>query len=214
MKIHSDSKIILVLLLFTLIGICVRVANGHALISPNLIYSPGTRSVLPGTATPEDTARSFYMFIDEGEYERAWDISIEPNWLGDSTALYKAAVQASPASFSGWTDKVNFTKRLVMELGRKGTWIRLNNISAQQAEYTLDPVTDDVVKALHPEDVHRIRVEGHLLGACSIFQWEKDLVVLTLGGEHKILLEGTKRAKSFFYQSWISNIERIADLRK
>ncbi|MCP4395859.1 MAG: hypothetical protein GY801_00915 [bacterium] len=214
MKTHSDNTIILFLSLFVLIGIFVRLASGYALISHSLTYSPGTRNVLPGTATPADTARSFYMFIDEGEYESAWDISIEPDWLGEAEALYKAAVESSPSSFSGWIGKVDFTERLAMELGKKGTWIRLNNISAQKAEYALDPLTDDVVKALHPEDVHTLRVEGHLLGACSIFQWEKDVVVLTLGGEHKILLEGTKNAKSFFYQSWFSTIERIADLRK
>ncbi len=197
-----------------LIGIVVRLASGHALISHSLVYSPGTRNVLPGTATPEDTARSFYMFINEGEYELAWDISIEPDWLGDSSALYKLAVESSPSSFAGWTAKTDFTERLVMELGKKGSWIRLNNISAQKTEYTLDPLRDDITKALHPEKIHTIRVQGHLLGACSIFRWEKDVVVLTLGGEHKILLEGTKSAKSFFYQSWFSNIERIADLRK
>ena len=214
MNIHHDRTIILALVLCGVIGAVVRLASGHPLLSADLTYAPGTRNIVPGTATPEDTVRSFYMFIDAGQYEQAWDISIEPAWLGALTASYKAAVQASPSSFTGWTGKADFTKRLTMELGNNGTWVRLNNIYAQPSELVLSPVTHELIKALHPEEVRTIRVKGHLLGACSIFRWEKDVVVLTLGGEHKLLLEGTKNVKSLFYQSWFSNIERIADLRK
>ena len=57
----------LILLLFLVLGIFLRLASGHPLLSASLTYSPGTRNILPGTATPEDTARSFYIFIDEGE---------------------------------------------------------------------------------------------------------------------------------------------------
>ena len=101
-----------------------------------------------------------------------------------------------------------------MELGKNGTWIKLNNIQAQKLGKGASDLTSELLKSLKPEEVHSVRVKGHLLGACSIFQWEKDVLVITLGGEHKLLLEGTKKAKSFFYHSWLSNIKRIADLRK
>ena len=63
---HRDRRITLVLLLFLLIGAFVRLAGGNALISSNLTFSSGTQVDLPGTGTPEDTAESFYVFLDKG----------------------------------------------------------------------------------------------------------------------------------------------------
>ncbi len=100
-----------------------------------------------------------------------------------------------------------------MELGVNGIWLKLNNIQAHKLESDSGDLPEEIVDTLDPEEVYAVRVNGHLLGACSIFKWEKDVTVVNIMGEYKIFLDGTKQAKSFFYQSWFSNIEKIADLR-
>jgi len=214
MNISRDSRIAFVLLLFLLIGAFVRLAGGHALISANLTYSSGTTNVLPGIGTPEDTVTSFYGFIGKGLYANAWEISIEPDWTGQATVPYKTEVKPSLASSPAGRKKEHFIKRLNEELGSYGSSLKLNNIQAHRLARGRNDLTAEIVQTLQPEEVYAVQVSGHLLGACSIFQWEKEVTVINIGGEYKVILDGTKQAKSFFYQSWFANIERIADLRK
>jgi hypothetical protein len=205
--------IFLMLLFFLAVGAFIRLAGGYALILPNLTYSSGSPHVLPGTETPEDTARSFYIFLDQGNYEHAWDISIEPDWIGNAPVAYKTEVVPSLATFAGWTNKTTFMTRLNRELGVNGIWLKLNNLQAQRLDRQVDGFAQELVERLDPEDVYVVRVRGHLLGACSIFQWEKEVPVIKIGGAYKVLLAGTKKAKTLFYQSWFTNIERIGDLK-
>ena len=60
---------------------------------------------------------------------------------------------------------------------------------------------------------YSVSVHGSILGACSIFSWNKKLTVLQVGRSYRVLLDGGKEANSFYYQSWFTGFERIGDLR-
>lgn len=200
------------LLLLFAAGAFLRFAGGRALISTDLVYAKGGEQKLPGTRTPEDTVRSFYLLIDRGSYEQAWEMSVEPNWKGVSFVPYKDEVVAGSSPNITWTGKEEFSRRLEMELGVNGIWLRLHDVEAEtlgESENTVDPL----LEVLSPEAVYLVRATGTLLGACTIFGWDKDLRVVRIDGEYRVFLEGTKAAKSFFYQSWFSNIEKIGTLR-
>jgi hypothetical protein len=207
-------RLVPTVLLFVLFaaGAFLRFAGGRALISTDLIYAKGAQQKIPGTRTPEDTVRSFYLLVDRGLYEQAWEISVEPNWKGVSFVPYKDEVVAGSSANMTWTGQEEFSRRLEMELGVNGIWLRLHAVQAEtlgKCENSSDPA----LAALFPEAVYDVRATGTLLGACTIFGWDKDLRVVRIDGEYRVFLEGTKAAKSFFYQSWFSNIEKIGTLR-
>jgi hypothetical protein len=58
-----------------------------------------------------------------------------------------------------------------------------------------------------------VRARGTLLGACTIFSWQKTLPVSGEGGRFRLLLSGTKPANSLFYQEWFADLRRIGSLR-
>ena len=211
------KRVYLLLLCTFLMGALVRVLGGNSILHNALIYSSGKKDKPPGVKTPEAIVKSFYMFIDNGEYDRAWEISLEPDWRRDRTAVtYRDEVREEPGSFPGWTGRDSFVARLTQSLGESGRGITLNNIETHESDkLPIDEVTQ--IKNRYDKivfnEVYSVRVSGQLLGACSIFKWEKDLLVLDIDGDYKVLLGGTKRKNSFFYQSWFSNISRIGDLR-
>ncbi len=222
------KKFTLFLCSLFVIGSLIRIIAGNALFSTDLTYSSGRKGKVPGTKTPQDTVKSFYMLIDSGNYEKAWEICLEPDWAGDRRVTYKDPVRASDSILpgwtssgctspgcrsSGWTSKEDFVNRLEQEIGRGGYGVTLHNIQVQQMEKMDRHILSSPFKIEAIEDVVSILVEGQMLGACSIFKWEKSVVVLSVEGKYKILLEGTKEPNSFFYQTWFSHIEKIGDLR-
>jgi len=209
------------MLLFSLfaIGALVRLFTNNLLISTDLIYASGHRQVYPGTRTPEDTVKSFYLFIDNGLYDKAWEISLEPDWTGGMCSIsYLDAVKSDPSLFAGWTKKEDFEERLKKELGITGLSITLNDIQTHRLKAKgakcIDSELVEMVTDHHElKDIYTIKATGKMLGACSIFKWEKDLVVLNINEKYKVLLNGTKQKNSFFYNSWFSNLEHIGNLR-
>jgi len=212
-----------------ILGFFIRILSGSPAIHTDLVYSPGIRQKPPGTRTPGDTAVSFYMLLDNGQYEQAWELVLEPDFVGTGrVAEFSEQVEADPGDFHGWTDKERFAERMKQELGPGGTGITLKNIRVDSvdlidfAQYeSKHPLQWNLLKessiqgSLLPraEGVYFVDVSGSLLGACTIFRWDKQIVVLRIDKEYRLLLSGTKSAKSFFYQSWFSNIEKIGNLR-
>jgi hypothetical protein len=192
-------------------GVFLRAGSGTALLSSNLVYAAGLPATLPGTRTPEDTARSFYLLLDRGEYAKAWDLALEPDWNGGIRVPYRSALVPS-GSLSGWTGKPAFVERLTDELGAGGYWLRLNGVEATEnpSGAPLEPVVRERLGAQLVTPVH---VTGSLLGACTIFHWEKDLPVVRIGKGYKVLLPGTKAANEQYYQAWFTNIRKIGTLR-
>jgi hypothetical protein len=211
------NKICLLLLCIFLVGALVRVLSGTSILHSALIYSAGKKDRPAGVKTPEAVVKSFYIFIDTGEYERAWEISLEPVWGSDRiTVAYRDEVSEDSGAFSGWTEKDKFVARLIQSLGERGQGITLNSIETHETgKLRIDEVTriKNQYSRMDFDEAYSVRTSGQLLGACSIFKWEKDLVVFNINGNYKVLLDGTKNKNSFFYQSWFLNISRIRDLK-
>jgi len=212
-----------------ILGFFIRILSGSPAIHTDLVYSPGIRQRPPGTRTPGDTAVSFYMLLDNGQYEQAWELVLEPDFVGTGrAAAFTEKVGPGSGTFYGWTDKERFVERMKQELGPGGTGITLKNIrvdSVRRIDFTQyeskHPLQGNLLEefsikgSLLPRvgGAYLVDVSGNLLGACTIFRWDKQVVVLHIDKKYRLLLSGTKTAKSFFYQSWFSNIEKIGNLR-
>jgi hypothetical protein len=199
---------VILLFCFVVFGVFFRVIGGNRIIITDLIYSPGVQTVFPGARTPENTARSFYLHIDRGEYERAWELSLEPDWTGkDTQELFFREVAEDPKGFYGWTTKERFITRNTEELGADGTGVTLKSVEARilravdTQEYTGRYGIDGIEKA------YLLEVTGRLLGSCSLLRFRTNLVVLVINGENRVFLCGTKPNDSYFYQTWFSEIK-------
>jgi hypothetical protein len=202
------------LLILLILGIILRILSGNTIVFANLVYSPGSKTVYPGTKTPEDTVKSFYLSIDSGDYEKAFELILEPDWTGnDLAALYRQEVEAAPALFLGWTEKERFIGRLEGELGERGNGITMNSIQARVLEALAPEPFVKTYDIQSLSSVYRVEASGNLLGACTIFSWEKEVTVLQFGKKYRVLLEGTKRKNSFYYQTWFARIERVGNLK-
>ena len=196
------------LLAFVVFGVFFRVVGGNRIILLDLVYSPGLRTRFPGTRTPENTARSFYLYLDRGAYGRAWELSLEPDWTGgDRDELFFREISEDPGGFSGWASKNWFIKRMSWELGEDGTGITLKSVEAK----ILRSVDTETLARTYGidglEKAYLLEVTGRLLGSCSLLRFRTNLVVLVVRGENKVLLSGTKKKDTHFYHSWFSEIE-------
>ena len=194
-----------------LAGAVVRFAGGMPLIGTDLVFGSAAAPDRAGPAgapegSPEEAAVAFYTLLQSGTYGAAWDISVEPSWPGARNAAWGDAVQAGGRP-AGWTGKDEFVRRCAEELG---TGIKLNGISAEPGSSLPGDALAAAAGATH---VRAVRVRGHMLGACLIYRWEKDLAVAEVGGKWKVLLPGTKTAREPFHQSWFSDVTLIGSLR-
>jgi hypothetical protein len=197
-----------------------RLMSGNALLHTDLVYSPSREERIPGAASPECAAISFYLYIDAGKYGEAYEISLEPTWVkGVSEDEGKGT-----AVFAGWTTREGFVDRLNRELGPGGSQIRLGSVRAgppvpfERSDDKYDgsrgAPADAILSGISQlEGLYRVRVSGHMLGACSVFKWRKDLTVVKSAGHYRVLLDGTGGGRGFSYRSWFENIEKLSDLR-
>jgi hypothetical protein len=193
-------------------GAVVRLLGGDALISTSLVYARSSPEEIPGTRTPEDAVRSFYLMLDRGMYEQAWAIAVEPDWAGRALVPYGQAVNAGLGTAAP-TPRERFVERLNAELGYGGAWLRLGGVDARRLSEPRPPAAELPVAGLQGRSACRVRAEGRLLGACTIFRWSKELQVVEVQGGYRVLLEGTKRPGGLFYQEWFSNLEMVGSLR-
>jgi hypothetical protein len=193
------------LLAALLAGAVLRAAGGGTLWSSSLVYSAPVKRTAPGSGSPADAVRSFYILLDQGEYAAAWELAREPDYTGNGNAPYRSEVRAGAALSPGWTPREAFVSRLNDELGYGGLWLRLGEVSAEEAA--------DVAATPDGGPQAMVRAQGTLMGACTIFHWEKVLPVIRTGGRYRVLLPGTKQANALFYQEWFANLRQIGTLR-
>jgi hypothetical protein len=193
-------------------GAAARLAGGDALISTTLVYARSVPEEIPGTRTPEDTVRSFYLMLDRGLYEDAWAIAVEPDWAGRAYVPYREEVTPG-AGATAPTPREQFVRRLNSELGYGGVWLKLHGVAARRVGDPTPPPAALPIAGMNAESAVRVRADGRLLGACTIFGWTKELEVLRVEGGYRVLLEGTKRPSGLFYQEWFTNVEKIGTLR-
>ncbi|MCK4923683.1 MAG: hypothetical protein KAS61_01845 [Spirochaetes bacterium] len=195
-----------------LVGVALRALSGNEIVLTTLIYSPSEKVRYPGSRTPEDTVKSFYLSIDNGDYERAYSLILEPRWT-EEPASYREAVVVEENIFRGWTEEEEFLRRLKYEIGIKGSGITLNSINAHMVEELEADTYFNAFDIAGLRSTFGVEVHGNILGACSIFSWRKELTVLQIGRRYRVLLDGTKEADSFYYQSWFTGFEKIGDIR-
>jgi len=210
---RNGSTITIVVFAAVLVaGAALRALSGHEIVLTSLIYAPDEKVRYPGSRTPEDTATSFYLSIDNGDYERAYGLILEPRWT-DEPASYSDAVAAEDSLFLGWTEEEEFLRRLKFEIGPGGSGIKLNSVHAYVVEELEAGPYSEAFDISGLRSAFRVKVQGSILGACSIFSWKKELTVMQIGRHYRVFLDGSKEANSFYYQSWFTEFEKIGDLR-
>ncbi len=196
-------------------GVTARIAGGNFVLLTDLAYVGGAAPVSErfiSTGSPEQAAESFYVALAEGQYDRAWERSLEPDYSGGKEILYADRVTADPATFVGWTGKDAFLSRLSWELGGAGS-LKLRNIRAIALSGKPE-IPAYLSKQLGEASLSLVRVEGHMVGACTIFSWSKDVPVIGQDGAYRVLLDGTKEPKTLYCQAWFANLVKLGDLRK
>ncbi len=209
-----SKKAVIILPLLFAAGVFIRLLSGSSVLHTDLVYSPGREEKPPGSRTPADAVKSFYLYLKSGDYEKAWEISLEPDWAGQGRSVeYRDEVSGSGRQFSGWTGKEAFVQRMKAELGPFGSKINLRSVEAEVVGVFDTAPFEETYGLDQIKSAFRVRASGNLLGACTIFRWEKELVVLGIGKGYRVFLSGTKSKNSYFYQSWFSNLEKVGHLR-
>jgi hypothetical protein len=204
--------IVVVFAAILVLGGALRALSGHGIVFTSLIYAPSEKIRYPGSRTPEDTAVSFYLSIDSGDYERAYGLILEPKWTQEP-ASYGDAVSPENATFLGWTEEEEFLRRLKLEVGPGGSGIKLNGVHALVLREIEGDHVANAFNISGLRSAYMVNVQGSILGACSIFSWKKELTVLQIGRHYRVFLDGGKEENSFYYQSWFTGFEKIGDLR-
>jgi hypothetical protein len=196
------------------VGVMLRGAGEVPVVFTALIYRPGLRVEYPGTRTAESAAKTFYLAVDNGDYGKAYGIILEPDWSGgEGPAPFREAVEARSGPIPCWTPEEEFLRRMEDELGTGGTGITLQSVEARVLEER-DPLEYGDIPGVHDiRNCYRVEASGNILGACSIFTWKKELVVLQFGKGYRLLLSGTKNENGYYYQTWFSDFERVGTIR-
>jgi hypothetical protein len=190
------------------LGAAVRWAAGVPLFHTDLVMSPQA-PVAAEAGAPEAAAASFYSFLQRGEFENAWKVSLEPHWAAAGGATYQQEVTPS-ASASGWTTENDFARRCADDIG---SGIKLNAVQVIRLPAPPETPEARAVSAIGATRLFGVRASGHMLGACLIYHWERDLVVAEVGGRYRVILPGTKSARASFHQDWFSHLSLVGSLR-
>jgi hypothetical protein len=208
----KNRVIIIIFLSLILLGVLMRALSGGSILFSTLIYSPGQKMRYPGSRTPEDTVKSFYLSIDNGDYERSYSLILEPDWT-EAPVSYRDAVEAGVMDFTGWTPEEEFVGRLRFEIGPQRSGITLHSVDARVVN---EVEVNTYARTFGIQDLrsaYRVEASGNILGACSLFRWRKELTVLQVGRRYRVLLSGTKEPNSYSYQTWFAGFEKVGDIR-
>jgi hypothetical protein len=197
-----------------IVGAVLRLLAGDSILFANLVYAPSGRMRYPGNRTPEEVVKTFYLAVDRGDYSKAYENILEPDWtVSGQSPAYRESVEPDPDNFRTWTSEQEFVHRLENEMGVAGYGIKLSGIEARLMG-RLDPDRYREMYGLSDlQEAYRVVATGHILGACSLFNWRKELVVLQIGKTYRVLLSGAKRSSGLFYQTWFSDIESAGTIR-
>jgi hypothetical protein len=193
------------------LGAVVRWAVGVPLLHTDLLMggpAAGATATADAPASaigPEAAAVSFYQFLQRGEYGKAWEVSLEPDWAGGPNASYMKEIAPS-AQASGWTTEPDFVRRCTDDIG---SGMKLNAVQVVRLPAVPDTPESKAASALGASRLYGVRATGHMLGACMIYRWERDLVVAEIGGRYRVILPGTKAARASFHQEWFSNLSLV-----
>lgn len=207
---------VVIFIMIFIAGAIIRFSAEGKLLFSNLTYIKKSISTkeYQGESSPLSVVIDFYRYIDSGQYDKAWEISFEPKWYKNLKGnVFLQQIDANCNSFSGFISENEFVERSYSEIGPAGSWISIQNISAELIQGTPVKIRDCIRESIGYDKVYYVLVRGHILGACGVYEWRKYLAVIEKNGEYKVLLPGDKKRKSFYYQSWFSNMKKVSYLR-
>lgn len=200
------------LLLFAvfLAGAVIRFSFSVPLIITELVYKPPAAGIIPKAGNPESTVRRFYMLIDAGRYEEAYDLILEPDWVeSDRPAPYRNEVSASPEGYYGIVSKEEFIDRSRGEMGPRGIFFSLSHIrSSVLKDIEAKLPWEDVINYPEYKEASIVKAWGDFLSSCAIYRWEKELTVIKTDTGYRIILDGTKKSKENYYLTWLNFSEK------
>jgi len=190
------------------VGTALRAFSGTPLFQTDLapVASGGSTA---DQGSPEAAVAAFYAAVGAGDYDRAWELSLEPRWAGAARAGFSDAVGTSPAA-DGWTAQQDFVSRCRDDIG---DGLRLNGVQVQRTPDAPETAEAEVAAGLAGARLFSVHASGQMLGACVIYRWDRDLAVARIDGRYRVVLPGTKERKTFFHQAWFSNLTFVASLR-
>jgi|GEM_PF-1476550 len=158
-----------------------------------------------------DSVLRFYRLIDDGKYTEAYQLCLENKWqVSNDTG----------ASIVGLVTQEEFVQTLTQEIGPQGLGQDIIQITVTDVR-PFATAGQDLSK--HPElqtlrylsplqqvkNIYLVTVQGALLGRCSQWNWEKQLVVAhlksTSGENWRLLLPGKSDARFPHYVAWFTD---------
>ena len=196
--------------MLALFGAAFRLGSSVPLFLTELVYQPPSGGIIPNAKSPESAAKRFYMLLDDGQYEEAYRLVVEPDWVeGDKPAPYRHSVAASADSYQGLVSKDEFLSRAAGEMGPRGIFFSLSHIKAVEEKNSEAVLPyEEVIEYPAYSSSSVVNVKGDYLASCAVYRWEKNIPVIKTASGYKLVLEGTKREKENYYLTWLNFAEK------
>jgi len=154
-----------------------------------------------------------YNSIDNGHYENLYDISLEGKWIPKKIVEGKRQY-----SFNGIVEKDYFLKKAKRDFGGSGWRIHFTSVkildvsklarSKFENQFTRESMildyfdTEEIIK-----EIYIVKLEGYIIGSCSIVDWNKDLPIVRYGKKWKAIVTGTPEDYDIFHrEQWLTDI--------
>ena len=192
------------------VGAAIRFSFSIPLIITELVYKPSVNEIIPKAKDPESIVRRFYMLIDTGRYQEAYELVLEPDWVESGRpAAYRDAVIASSESYYGMVSNEEFIDRSRGEMGPRGIFFSLSHIRSSTIRDSEEKLPwENVINYPDYRELYHVRASGDFLSSCAIYRWEKDLLVIKTETGYRIILDGTKESKESYYLTWLNFSEK------
>ena len=201
------------------VGIVLRIFSNkdHALIIDNKPEDHG-QLFIENEITKSYTALilDFYNNLDFGNYDKAFDHSIEVVWEKD--IYFDKNKNVKDNKVIGIKEKKDLINRTIKELGKNGEKLSIFDTNVlnvkyinleQEGKYLQDvEVARKVSKFKEIDNIYIASVQGEIYSSfCSHSKWQKDLVLIKFKGSNKstILLSGAKNIVGNCSIEWFIN---------
>ncbi len=215
---RHNLRFVLICLFLFIAGFLLRLRAGW-LVLPWFTASPtNNASTTPPLALPPglaETVMDFYQWLDRGDYQDAFQVSLENKWQARMPDTYVPI---------GLVPEVEFIQAATEAWGVNGADLTINQMMLVSA-FRVDPETQlrserpelYTLAALPPgdpvEEIYEVGMSGSLLERCAAWQWSKHLLVARLAsGGWRILLSGVPNSQVSLLQVFFLDQNPLAGL--
>ncbi|MCL5771798.1 MAG: hypothetical protein M1479_05955 [Actinobacteria bacterium] len=155
-----------------------------------------------------------YSFIDDGKFEKLYDIVLEGKWKSNSE-IGKKKIYV----LDGILDRDSFLKQNIDDFGYNGWRINFNSLEILNVEnIELQKFKEEyfkewiILKKYNSansanNNLYIVTVKGYTIGSCSIVNWEKKLPIFFDGKYWKAIVTGTPEdLKAIHKEQWLTEI--------